>query len=41
MNAVTYKEDKDVNTVTKLDIGEKVKDKASSDKTEKETGTQE
>ena len=28
---VTYKEDKDVNTVTKLDIGEKAKDKTSSD----------
>ena len=38
---VTYKEDKDVNTVTKLDIGEKAKDKTSSDKIEKETGTQE
>ena len=38
---VTYKEDKDVNTVTKLDIGEKAKDKTSSDKIEKKTGTQE
>ena len=36
-----YKEDKNVNTVTKLDIGEKAKDKTSSDKIEKETGTQE
>ena len=34
---VTYKEDKDVNTVTKLNIGENTKEKASSDKEEADT----
>ena len=34
---VTYKEDKDVNTVTKLNIGKDIKEKAASDKEEADT----